>query len=293
MVNLKCITAVMLTHLIRWSRDCRVKLILVLLVCILFRYLGGLTVYGLEMHTSITPFILPILFAEGTVANGLLKVLLYLGWIALICGVPYKDLFSMYVATRSNRINWLCSYVLLIFVTAFFYTILIAVVSALIVLPITSLTELWGSTISGLMNASAAEKARWLNNLVIPQAVTERLYPEGSFVITFFTAWLSFWTIGMLMLLFNYITNSKRSGITLAVFLVLLDPIVTFLCQNRIRRWWYYLSPVNWSSIENWDITGLDRPLTVCFVVSGYLFVILCAFLALISRKKKEISWEG
>ena len=43
---------------------------------LIFRYLHGLSEYGQATGKTITPFVLPIVFAEAENSNGLLKVLI-------------------------------------------------------------------------------------------------------------------------------------------------------------------------------------------------------------------------
>ena len=70
---------------------------------------------------------------------------------------------------------------------------------------------------------------------------------------------------------------------------MLLDPVIRWIAYTPSRFWLYYISPVSWSSIENWTIVGSTHPLNGQIVVCASIIlnlIMLC--LTFIVEKKKH-----
>ena len=64
-----------------------------------------------------------------------------------------------------------------------------------------------------------------------------------------------------------------------AAALVLLDPVIRWIAYTPSRFWLYYISPVSWSSIENWTVVGSTHPLNGQIVVCASIIlnlIMLC-----------------
>ena len=75
MGNLKKGWYVCESNFIQWRKNYRIWMIVAIETILIFRYLHGLSEYGQATGKTITPFVLPIVFAEAENSNGLLKVL--------------------------------------------------------------------------------------------------------------------------------------------------------------------------------------------------------------------------
>ena len=62
--------------------------------------------------------------------------------------------------------------------------------------------------------------------------------------------WLSIVFIGKLMYLLNLKIGKKTIGISAAVFFIMLDPVAVYF-TNFKQYGLLYVSPINWSSLEN------------------------------------------
>ena len=91
MGNLKKGWYVCESNFIQWRKNYRIWMIAAIETILIFRYLHGLSEYGQATGKTITPFVLPIVFAEAENSNGLLKVLIYLGCVMLFCNAPFLN----------------------------------------------------------------------------------------------------------------------------------------------------------------------------------------------------------
>lgn len=104
MGNLKKGWYVCESNFIQWRKNYRIWMIAAIETILIFRYLHGLSEYGQATGKTITPFVLPIVFAEAENSNGLLKVLIYLGCVMLFCNAPFlnnqKTIYDFKVQTK-------------------------------------------------------------------------------------------------------------------------------------------------------------------------------------------------
>ena len=97
MGNLKKGWYVCESNFIQWRKNYRIWMIAAIETILIFRYLHGLSEYGQATGKTITPFVLPIIFAEAENSNGLLKVLIYLGCVMLFCNAPFLNNQKPYI----------------------------------------------------------------------------------------------------------------------------------------------------------------------------------------------------
>lgn len=262
----------------RWKRDGRILLTFLLMIVLLIRYFSGLSSFGIKYNTHVTPFLLPIVLTDCNITNGLLKILACFGWVCLVCDVPVRDPFLTYAVIRSGRKSWWLGEHLYICASSFLYTAFLSIIPALIVLPSLSLNELWGSTITQILDSNEY-KVLYLGNLVLPQKIIAMIYPYGAELLSFLAAWLQFWFLGSLMYSINLCFKSNTLGIAAAVFLILLDPVVAYCGAYMQTKWMYMFSPVSWSSIENWTIVGQTQPISMIYDYVMYsLMILACIF---------------
>ena len=78
---------------------------------------------------TITPFVLPIVFAEAENSNGLLKVLIYLGCVMLFCNAPFLNNQKPYMILRCKRKGWYLGENMYVWLAAFLYMLFISLIS--------------------------------------------------------------------------------------------------------------------------------------------------------------------
>ena len=144
MGNLKKGWYVCESNFIQWRKNYRIWMIVAIETILIFRYLHGLSEYGQATGKTITPFVLPIVFAEAENSNGLLKVLIYLGCVMLFCNAPFLNNQKPYMILRCKRKGWYLGENMYLWLAAFLYMLFISLISLIAVLPTVSTNRLWG-----------------------------------------------------------------------------------------------------------------------------------------------------
>ena len=88
---LKRSVSIMMTNFLKWKHDYRVWFVFLMEGFLVSQSMSGLVRYALSMKKTVTPFLLPFLFFDAPIANGLLKVMVYFGVIVLFCNAPFCD----------------------------------------------------------------------------------------------------------------------------------------------------------------------------------------------------------
>ena len=282
-------------QLYKTGKDSRLWISLILAVCILIQYLAPLNLYGVKFHAGTTPFLLPVLYADGYISNGLLKVLLYLVIIAVFCDAPFLSGQTAYEAVRSGVSAWHLGKILYLWLMSFLYPLFLSLVSFLIVLPTVTVHDLWGSTLRGLA-AFDGSVLYYTSSLMPPVKVILSIYPWSAHLLTFTASALSNVLLGHLIYFGNLFTGKSSIGTAAAVLMVMLDPIVEYWgSSGAFFHWLYRISPVTWSSIEHWKIVGSAEPLSPAFVFRGYLLLtaLLEGAIFLTGPKRRSILSAG
>lgn len=280
--------AVTANQLRKMRRDSRIWLVGILLIVLLIRYLWVIDLYGLSYGTGTTPFLLSVLYTDGSVSNGLLKMLLYLGVIAVFCDAPFVSEHTSYEVIRCGKRAWHRGKLTYIWIMGFLYPLYLSLLVFLIVLPTVTVTDFWGGTMRDFA-AKYGQALAVMGNLMTPSEVILSIYPWSAQLLTFLASGLSNVFLGYLIYLFNLLTRKSGAGVAAGVFAVMLDPVVRYWGVGRTNWWMYRCSPISWSSIENWTILGSNHPLPMWYVFCGYLVLIaVLGCLIRILGKRKE-----
>ena len=274
---------------LEWKVDYRVWVLGFLSVVVVIRYLYGVDLYGITFSTKVTPFLLPVLFKDAGVANGLVKILLYLGSIFLFSNAPFINDAVWHQWIRTGKKVWILGKCLYIICASFVYMAFLSVTAFLTVLPTVTFNDLWGSTLRDWIS----DKNTWAfyaGNLEIPKEVIRMVYPWSAQLLTFIAGSLSFSLVGHLICFLNLSTGMKATGTGAAVTLVMIDPVIHYFAFSEQQKWFYLFSPVSWSSIELWDIVGSGKPLNAGYVFAATVLLTLALASGIIVRIH---SWEG
>ena len=217
MGNLKKGWYVCESNFIQWRKNYRIWMIAAIETILIFRYLHGLSEYGQATGKTITPFVLPIVFAEAENSNGLLKVLIYLGCVMLFCNAPFLNNQKPYMILRCKRKGWYLGENMYVWLAALLYMLFISLISLIAVLPTVSTNRLWGEIAGDFVVNQRSLIPVYTWGLVMPVRVIQNYYPLAAFMYTFITGWLSIVFIGKLMYLLNLKIGKKTIGISAAV----------------------------------------------------------------------------
>lgn len=266
----------------QWKTDCRVWAVFAVIALIVIKEAAWITMIGLRQHTRSTPWMVTLLFTEGTIATGMIKIIVYFGAIVLFCNAPFFNEITPYLLLRVKRKCWVVGEITYIFLASAVYAAVLVVVSVLFLLPQASLSQIWGSTIYYLCGNG------WCG---VPYGVVRKIYPETALCYTMLTAWLSFAGLGLLIFLLNAARKSQVLGVIAASGIVLLDPVVCWFASfGRSYQWLLMISPVNWSSIQNLRIVSGMGNLTVEYVLTAQVAILVVLIsMILLSTKRIEI----
>ncbi|MCI6676541.1 MAG: hypothetical protein MSG78_06545 [Clostridiales bacterium] len=269
-------------NMIRWKKEVRIYMIIAIEAVLMVRYFAASTVYGVQNGLKITPCVLPILFM--TDLKSITKILIYLGMILLFCNAPFLEEDTPYFIIRSKRKSWWMGECMYIWGASFCYLVLIMILPLIVLLPVLSVDQLWGSLLVDFMNNGSK-----IDLISLPENIIKIIYPYVAQGLTFLAAWLSFVFLGHLIYMINLVFDKKLPGIIAAVFLVMLDSVVQWLGFGSAREWMYWYSPVNWTTMDIWDISGGRGiiPIWYVFVMPCIFTLILTVIIAVVSRKKQ------
>lgn len=263
-----------------WRTDWRVIFVFALEGFQVFRYIWGLTRFGMDFQLTCTPYMLSFMFSDATMANGLLKVQVYFGLVILLCNAPFWNEETQYLMIRSGRKAWWHGVCLYIVTASFLYLVFLSLASTAAILPIATWKPTWGTVIDGVLKTDMQTLSSYQTELVFPTELVNVIYPWAAQLVTFLIAWLSFCLIGLIICLINELSGALMLGCGAAAFFILLDPVVNWLAWIRSRYWWYYLSPVSWSSLQHWDIVGVSQPLKGARVMAINAVLVIILILA-------------
>lgn len=275
----------------RWKKDYRVWIIMLFTALLVVDYLHGYTAYAVEEGKNITFCLLPILHIQSNISLASPKVLFYILFILLICDAPFLYNITPYAILRSGRKKWWLGECFYLSLTALFFMIFISICCFLVVLPVVSFENDWGNGLTdyiyGTEMFSVTDILRdYPISIGLPEMAVKYLNPIGCQTYTFFAGWATMFFLGLIVYLMNLVTKSKFWGVVVAVFFVLLDPILT-LETARTGQWYPLLSPLCWTSVEQLDYVNsasfLNLPVTI--VLYSALLILLISIIGLVSKK--------
>lgn len=269
-------------NMIRWKKDVRIYMIVAIESVLIIRYFATATVYGVQNGLKITPCILPLLFVSD--AKSIAKILVYLGAVLLFCNAPFMEEDTPYFIVRSKRKAWWTGECMYIWMASFVYLVFIMIFPLLVLLPVVSFDQLWGSLLVDFIN-----NGNKIDLISLPENLIKIIYPSVAQGLTFLAAWISFVFLGHIIYTINLICNRNIPGIIVAVFFVVLDAVVNWIGFGSANEWIYWFSPVNWSTMSIWNIPdGLQIiPMWYAFVMPTVLILILTIIIGIVSRKKQ------
>lgn len=291
MKEFRSVIAITYSNLCRWKRDYRVWLVLIFTAILIIESLKGYVAYGVAENKKITFCMLPLLFQSCEISLRSPKILLYIGFLLLLCDAPFLYENKPYVLSRSGRRKWWQGECLYILVTALFYAVFIALLSSLITIPAVTLENDWGTVLYDYITGTESRTVEQLLKeyplqLGEPVRVVSMLYPFFCEGYTFCTMVLSFYIVGLLMYAVNLVQKNLVFGIAAGGIIVFLDPILTYFAKPAN----YYLqmfSPACWTSVDCINFLGNRFFISIPFVAvaSGLLIAGLLLFISFVSKR--------
>ena len=148
---LKRSVSIMMTNFLKWKHDYRVWFVFLMEGFLVGQSMSGLIRYALFMKKTVTPFLLPFLFFDASIANGLLKVMVYFGVIVLFCNAPFCDTTLYSVIARSKKKAWWLGNCFYIMVASAVYLLYFCLICAVISIPVITFKPFWGSVVQSIL----------------------------------------------------------------------------------------------------------------------------------------------
>lgn len=281
----------------RWKHDLRIWVTLLFITMITARYINPLIQYGLDTGSHSTPYLLSMLFHGTTMSIGSAKIIFYIGLLTILCDAPFFHPISPYMILRSRRNAWWLGECIYIIITAFLYMLFITIVSSILVLPIVTLENDWGSAIYaytfGTTTQDVGEIYINYGYMPISDSIVQYVYPTGAQLYTFLTGWASFVFLGLLMYLISLFQKNVFWSIGVASFFILLEPILNDIASmsklTTSTYWIQAFSPVCWSSAEYINLLDRNYWISFPFVSIMYPLLIILLMIAIKICSKKTI----
>lgn len=232
-----------------------------------------------DVQIDISPWIFPFLFTQKFI-----KLLFFFPLILLFCNAPFIDDNQAYIILRSGRIPWSIGQVgYIIFATAIYFLFLVFLTIAINIFNLQFTSE-WGKVLGTLANTNAANLVGLKIN--VSSNILHYFSPLQAMWFTFLLNWLVGVLLGLIIYVFNLLSNIRMAGVLIASFLLVLDATVTG------RPNLYRFSPVSWSNLDRINIEGITQMPTITYIYLLFAILIVgCILAAVLVNRKQTINF--
>ncbi len=185
------------------------------------------------------------------------KLILMLLAILLFCDAPFINKAQQMVIIRSGRNSWCIGKVFYIAGAGIIYILSIYLFSWILLFPHLEFSDQWGKAIMTLTKTDAIMQFN-LSDMFVQGKIIDYFTPMQAVFFSVLLEFITVMIIGLIIFLGNFINQSVKLGILIALAFVILDFIVfssSVFSDSRIT----YFSPVSWSSLNIINIGGLGR----------------------------------
>lgn len=263
----------------KWPTDYRVWIIAILLFILTHMFTKELVIFSEDVQIDISPWIFPFLFTQKFI-----KLLFFFPLILLFCNAPFIDDNQAYIILRSGRIPWSIGQVgYIIFATAIYFLFLVFLTIAINIFNLQFTSE-WGKVLGTLANTNAANLVGLKIN--VSSNILHYFSPLQAMWFTFLLNWLVGVLLGLIIYVFNLLSNIRMAGVLIASFLLVLDATVTG------RPNLYRFSPVSWSNLDRINIEGITQMPTITYIYLLFAILIVgCILAAVLVNRKQTINF--
>ncbi len=281
---IKAAFAICLQNLRKWATDYRMWTIAALLIIMVQIYVDDMQKVADLLGTKISVWIFPFLYAQFHT-----KVIFTLPVVLMFCNAPFTDKNQVFVYMRVGRAKWLLGQVIYIIITSAVYYLFLLFISVISTVFTAEHSLGWGKTLNMVAFSDAAQQAGSFY-LDVPPIILEFFTPLQAVFFTLLTSWLSAILLGLIVFLFNLITETRFIGIIISSALV----VWTVLVSNDGFGEFLRFSPISWNTLNNID-AGKMTP----YPSFGYC---MCVYIGLISAliigifafgRKKSLDVKG
>lgn len=262
-------------------KDYRTICVLVILAIFVDSYTRGTVAFAKSVDYSISPWLLPFLLCTRNV-----RVVIYAGFLLLLCNVSKKQSNAFYILVRSGHISYHLGNLCYIMIASFCYSLFTMLIG--IIMNATSIRYEadWGKVLGTLSNPS--QSGIWLNTLRGDEKIIREFTVFQGMFACFVLLFLTGVFLGFLNYFLGILSEHAKLGIVVSGFFIMLD----FVLQTRTgleKCIWF--SPLSWSNLEKVRFKYVIQApkLSYCF---GMLILLNVGLVGLILYKVVNIYYR-
>lgn len=266
----------------KWRHDYRIMLAAILILIGVNYFSGTLGSVCTGMGLKMSPWLFPFLFTSS-----LSSVILFLPLLLIFCNAPFIDANQPYSIIRTGRTAWSIGQIVYIGLTSIVYLLFIIFASILLHIGHMEFTTDWGKFFTSMGNLT------FHTDVYIPISIPTRIInyftPLQAMWFTFLFLWFSCMFVGLIVYLFNSLTNTRIVGVGIAGAFLVFDAFLSFtLAHPNINYFLYHFSPVTWSHLNLIEIDyGTTQP-TFPYVMIMYIILTVILTVSCIWANRKQ-----
>ncbi len=281
---IKAAFAICLQNLRKWATDYRMWTIAALLIIMVQIYVDDMQKVADLLGTKISVWIFPFLYAQFHT-----KVIFTLPVVLMFCNAPFTDKNQVFVYMRVGRAKWLLGQVIYIIIASAVYYLFLLFISVISTVFTAEHSLGWGKTLNMVAFSDAAQQAGSFY-LDVPPIILEFFTPLQAVFFTLLTSWLSAILLGLIVFLFNLITETRFIGIIISSALV----VWTVLVSNDGFGEFLRFSPISWNTLNNIDAGKMTPYPSFGYCMCVYAVLISALIIGIfVFGKRKSLDVKG
>ncbi len=281
---IKAAFAICLQNLRKWATDYRMWTITALLIIMVQIYVDDMQKVADLLGTKISVWIFPFLYAQFHT-----KVIFTLPVVLMFCNAPFTDKNQVFVYMRVGRAKWLLGQVIYIIIASAVYYLFLLFISVISTVFTAEHSLGWGKTLNMVAFSDAAQQAGSFY-LDVPPIILEFFTPLQAVFFTLLTSWLSAILLGLVVFLFNLITETRFIGIINSSALV----VWTVLISNDGFKEFMRFSPISWNTLNNIDAGKMTPYPSFGYCMCVYAVLISALIIGIfVFGKRKSLDVKG
>ncbi len=222
----------------------------------------------------------PWLFPLVTKSSGN-QLFIIIGALLIFCDAPFLHGGSEWQILRAGRKNWFWGNMLYIWGTAFLYTLGLALLPMLLLIPHAEFMSGWGRVLGSFAQGSVFGGGSLSYKIMVQYT------PLQAMVLTFLPVWLNAVLIGVVNYALNLLTR-RGVGAAVSVALALSPAMLSGIRVTSTVA--YYFSPPLWMSLEYYKDRGYGAGVTFGYAYGGlFLLIALCTAVSYVGVRKKDL----
>lgn len=267
----------------KWATDYRMWTIAALVIVMTFIYADDVRKNAAMMDSDMSLWIFPFLYT-----GSLMLLIFTLPVVLMFCNAPFVDKNQTFVMMRTSRMKWLCGQLLYIILASAVYYLFVFLMSVLSTVFIADFSLDWGGTFYSL----AYGRLQWegVPTVWIPKLIVEYFTPIQACWFTFLLSWIGGVFLGMIVFVFNLITQTRSIGTVMATAFVVWGSWVRY--SDGIQRY-RKLSPISWITVDRIDVCGMTPYPTLSYCLTVFSVSILTMIIGVfVFGRRKSLDFK-